>query len=288
MPSIDDVDLDRPLYDDPYIPDRPPRRYGWLIGTVAVIVIAGALGYVLLKPRTGPTPAATAAPQKAVDQAPATVQAPALVGEAVTLPPLADTDSLVREMVSRLSSHAAVGAWLATKGLISNFAVVTLNIAEGQSPTQHIRTLAPRARFQTKGSGAAITIDPRSYDRYNGYAEAIAGVDAMATARLYATLRPRVNDAYRELGYPDGDFDRVLERAIGQLLNVPIVDGPITLRPKLLSYAYADPRLESLSPVQRQFLRMGPRNVEAVQGKLREIATLLSLHPEGAPRLSAR
>jgi hypothetical protein len=56
----------------------------------------------------------------------------------------------------------------------------------------------------------------------------------------------------------------------------------------VLSYAYADPRLESLSPVQRQFLRMGPRNVQAVQSKLREIATLLSLHPEGEPRISVR
>jgi hypothetical protein len=56
----------------------------------------------------------------------------------------------------------------------------------------------------------------------------------------------------------------------------------------VLSFAYADPRLESLSPVQKQFLRMGPRNVQAVQAKLREIATRLSLHPEGAPRISAR
>jgi hypothetical protein len=287
MLSIDDVDLDR-QYEDPYIPVRPPRRYGWIIGTFAVIVIAGAVGYVVLKPRPSPARVASAAPQRAIDQAPATVQAPAVVGEAVTLPPLAETDSIVRDMVSRLSSHATVAAWLATKGLIANFAVVTLNIADGQLPTQHIRAMAPRARFQTKGSGAALAIDPRSYDRYNGYAEAISGIDAMAAARLYSTLRPRIDDAYKELGYPDGGSDRILEKAIAELLSVPIVDGAVALRPKVLSYAYADPRLESLSPVQRQFLRMGPRNVQAVQSKLRDIATLLSLHPEGEPRISVR
>jgi len=287
MLSIDEVDLDRPD-EDPYIPARPPRRYGWLIAGLMVIVIAGAVGYTVLKQRAKPAPIAGAAPQRALDQAPAPVQAPAVVGEAVTLPPLGESDSIVRELVGRLSSHAAVAAWLATKGLISNFAVVTLNVAEGQMPTQHIRVLAPRARFQTKGSGATMSVDPRSYDRYNGYAEAISGLDAMAAARVYTTLKPRVLDAYKELGYPDADFDRVLERAIGQLLNVPIVEEPVTLRRKVLSFAYADPRLESLSPVQKQFLRMGPRNVQAVQAKLREIATRLSLHPEGAPRISAR
>jgi Protein of unknown function (DUF3014) len=287
MLGFDDVDLDR-SYEDPYIPARPPRSYGWLIGALAVILIAGAVGYTVLKQRARPAPVATAAPQRALDQAPAAVQTPAVVGETVTLPPLAETDSIVREMVGRLSAHAAVAAWLATKGLIANFAVVTLNIADGQLPTQHIRSLAPRGRFQTRGSGAALTIDPRSYDRYNGYAEAIAGVDAMAVARLYTILKPRVHDAYKDLGYPDGDFDRVLERAIGQLLNVPVVEGSVALRPKVLAYAYADPRLESLSPVQRQFLRMGPQNVQTVQAKLREIATLLSLHPEAASRISSR
>jgi Protein of unknown function (DUF3014) len=287
MPGIDDFDLERSS-GDPYIPARPPRTYGWVIGTLVVLVLAGAAGYIILKQRAAPTRTASATPQRALDQTPAAPQAPAVVGEAVTLPPLAETDSIVREMVARLSSHAAVAAWLATKGLITNFAVVTLNISEGQSPSQHIRALAPSGRFQTKGTGAAMTVDPRSYDRYNGYAEAIAGLDAMAAARLYKTLKPRVLDAYKELGYPDGDFDRVLERAIGHLLNVPVVEGPVTLRRKVLSYAYADSRLESLSPVQKQFLRMGPSNVQRVQTKLREIATLLSLHPEGAPPVSAR
>src|SRR5206468_9489055 len=124
-------------------------------------------------------------------------------------------------LVQRLSSHPSVAAWLASKGLIANFTVVTLNISEGTAPTAHIRALAPKGRFQTKGTGAALTLDPRSYDRYNGVAEAVTALDAMGTARLYLTIKPRVLDAYRDLGYPDGDFDRVLERAIGQLVKAP-------------------------------------------------------------------
>ena len=67
----------------------------------------------------------------------------------------------------------------------------------------------------------------------------------------------------RELGYPEGDFDRVLERAIGVLLQTPALDEKVALEPKGVTYEYSDPKLESLSPAQKQFLRMGPRNSQA-------------------------
>ena len=279
MYNLNDVELDRDRdYEDSFQPAPAPRRIGWVIAAVIMLAIVGGVAYSIWRDRTAATPAKTTAPPRAVSQ-PATSQPKTLVGESIPLPPLAETDAIVRELVGQLSSHPAIASWLATKGLIGNFTVVTLNIAEGQSPTTHLRALTPKGRFQTKGSGSALAVDPRSYDRYNGYGEAASAIDATGTARLYLTLKPRVLDAYRELGYPDGNFDRVLERAIGQLLAVPVLDDAVPLRPKTLSFAYADPRLESLSPAQKQLLRMGPRNVQAVQAKLREIATLLDLHP---------
>jgi len=276
MLHIDEVELDR-NYENSFQPLPEPRRTGWVIGGVILLVIAAGVAYTFLRDRpAAPTAIRTPAPAAAP---PATVQPKPLVGESISLPPLAETDAIVRELVGQLSAHPSIAAWLATKGLIANFTVVTLNIAEGQAPTTHLRPLAPKARFQTTGSGSALAINPKSYDRYNGYGDAVGSLDATGTARLYLTLKPRVLDAYRELGYPDGDFDRVLERAIGELLKAPVVDGAVPLRPKTLSFAFADPQLESLAPAQKQLLRMGPRNVAAVQGKLREIAGLLQLHP---------
>jgi len=46
-----------------------------------------------------------------------------------------------------------------------------------------------------------------------------------------------------------------------------------------VAWDYADPRLQSLTGAQRQFLRMGPRNMRIVQAKLREIAQLAGLNP---------
>ena len=206
-------------------------------------------------------------------------EAPLVQAANIDLPPLPQTDPVVRELVARLSSHPTVAAWLATKGLIANFTVVTLNIAEGRTPTQFLRPIAPRGPFRTMSSREGLFVDPRSYERYNPHGDAIAALDAAGTASLYLTLKPRITDAYRELGYPEGDFDRVLERAIGVLLQAPTLDEKVALSPKSVTYAYSDPSLQSLSPAQKQLLRLGPRNAQAVRGKLEEIAALLELHP---------
>lgn len=276
MYNLNDVELDR-NYEDSIELTPTPNRIGWVIGIMIALAIAGGVAYTVLRDRSTTTTKITA-PPRAIDK-PAPSPPKALVGENISLPALAETDTIVRELVGQLSSHPSIASWLATKGLITNFAVVTLNISEGQAPTTHLRALTPKGRFQTKGSGSALTVDPKSYDRYNAFGDAVAALDATGTARLYLTLKPRVLDAYRELGYPDGNFDRVLERAFGVLLKAPVLDGAVPLRPKTLSFAFADPRLESLSPAQKQFMRMGPRNVGAVQAKLNEIAALLELHP---------
>jgi hypothetical protein len=275
-----DFELDHPVL-EPIDPVYPPSHAGLAIAIVVLLALGGGLGYYVYRTYVAPVSTGAAetptAPAQPIAQQP---QAPAVAAADVVLPPLPQTDPVVRELLGALSSHPTILAWLATKGLIANFAVVTLNISEGRGPTTHLQALAPRAPFRTRGSGSALYVDPRSYDRYNRYAEAVTALDATGAARLYATLKPRILDAYRELGYPDGDFDRVLERAIGQLLNVPVVNGNVALRRESVSYTYADPALESLSPAQRQFLRMGPQNVQAVQAKLLEIATLLNLHPQ--------
>ena len=68
-----------------------------------------------------------------------------------------------------------------------------------------------------------------------------------------------------------------------ELLKTPVVDGDVALASKSVAYEFADPRLQSLSSAQRQFLRMGPRNVRLIQAKLREIAPLVGIPAESLP-----
>ena len=73
---------------------------------------------------------------------------------------------------------------------------------------------AAEARSPCARRAATLFVDPRSYGRYNWLADAVASLDTEGSARLYSTLRPRVEEAYAELGSPDTRFDATLERAI--------------------------------------------------------------------------
>ena len=42
-------------------------------------------------------------------------------------------------------------------------------------------------------------------------------------------------------------------------------------------YVYEDPALEDLGPVEKQFLRMGPRNTRLLKSAAREIAAALGM-----------
>jgi hypothetical protein len=206
------------------------------------------------------------------------------VGDAVTLPPLDASDELVATLVRALSEKPAVTAWLTTRGLIRNFTVVVANIADGATPARHLRALGPLPAFRIGEQRGMPYEDPRSYDRYQTIADAVASIEPSGAAKLYATLKPRIEEAYRDLGSPDQSFDRTLERAINVLLETPILENPARLRPKGIGYAYVDERLETLTSAQKQLLRMGPRNVRVIKEKLREIALALGVPPKQLTR----
>jgi Protein of unknown function (DUF3014) len=279
-PADPDLDLDKPIAEEPVDFTLERRRPWWMVGAGAVLALAIAGGYLYLR-RPAPQPAPAAAPAQQPKAALSAEQ-----GEQITLPPLDETDALVRQLVGRLSSHPTVAAWLTTDGLLLNFAVVTQRIADGETPVQELKALGPMPAFRPRTSREDLFIDPSSYRRYDRYADAVSALDARGTARLYATLKPRILDAYRRIGNPTGDFDPVLERAIVELLKVPVVQGEVELAPKGIVYGFDNPRLEGLSASQKQLLRMGPQNVQKIQGKLREIADYLAIPASKLPQPS--
>jgi hypothetical protein len=270
-----DVELIKTVPDaDPGALTSRARRLA-VIALILVVLLGAAGGYVLWRrgQTAGPQPAQ--APQSdAVQLRQETAQIP--------LPPLEATDAMVRQLVGGLSAHPVVAAWLTTDRLIVNFVVVTGRIADGQTPVAELKAIGPVAPFRARTSKGGATIDPSSYRRYDRYAQAVAAIDAPGAARVYETLKPRVNEADRSFGGA-GNFDPQLERAIVELLKVPVVEGEVALRPAGIGYAYADPRLEALSPPQKHLLRMGPENVRTIQGKLREIAAALGIPDSRLP-----
>jgi Protein of unknown function (DUF3014) len=284
MRDVQDYELFRPEQPPPQ--DRPRRLGLWIAAGVGVVAIAIA-AYIAFgsRSRGSSAPASTASDRAGAVQRP-------LGGEPapIVLPPLDETDALVRELVRQLSSHPQVAAWLATDGLIRNFTVVVANTAEGQAPTRHLRVLRPTSNFEVVERNSDRFIDPRSYDRYNELAAAAASIDPAGAARLYATLKPRIEEAYRDLGSLDTPFDRTLERAIVLLLETPVRDGPVRVHPEArgIGYGFDDQKLEALTAAQKQLLRTGPRNARAIQSSLRQMALALGIPPERLPPPSSQ
>ena len=252
-------------------------RVWWII---AALIVAAGVPVYFWYPQEEPAaaPAATA-PTVAYRPVAPPVNAP----PTIEVPPLDQSDALVRRLMGALSSHPLVLAWLATPNLIRTFTVSVENIANGATPARHARVLRPSAPFRILDEGEVLRIDPRSYDRYNALADAVASIDTDGAATLYATLKPRIQEAYKELGRTDG-FDAALASAIGALVSVPVPGATVPLVYKGALNAFADPRLEQLTAAQKQLLRMGPRNVKLIQEKLRDIAAALGLAVPGQVR----
>jgi hypothetical protein len=262
----------------------PPTRSsmppsGVWASVALLIAAAGAAAYIAFRWRPPPALTPTSAPTAAARAE------PSLGGtaEAVSIPPLDASDAVVRTLVRALSESPAVAAWLSTDGLIRNLAVVAANIADGTTPAKHLKPLRPSSPFDIVERHGIANIDSRSYDRYAVIADAVASVDPAGAARIYAIIKPRVEEAHRELGFPDQSFDRTLQRAIVSLLRTPVLDGPVALKPKGIGYAFADERLEGLTAAQKQLLRMGPRNVRIIKERLRRIALALGVPSDELP-----
>src|SRR4051794_19899788 len=117
MPDLGDLRLNKSADANTTIVGEPPRqgRLYALLAIVALIVVAAGAYLALRRPTARPT--TTPAPQTSVKN---DVVLARERGDDIALPPLDDTDPIVRELVGRLSSHPQIAAWLATKGLIRN------------------------------------------------------------------------------------------------------------------------------------------------------------------------
>jgi hypothetical protein len=282
MPDHADLNL-RPDSEAVDSIDAMPNRPRWPVIVIGLLVVAAGFAIYLVFGRQTTAPVNEQAAAPVVAERP-----PGPLGgtpEAITVPPLDESDPLVRQLVSKLSSHPRVAAWLTTDGLIRNFTVVVANISEGRSPARHLRSVAPSGPFQVASRNGAEFVDARTYQRYDLLADAIASLDAAGSAQLYATLKPRINEAAAELGYGEGSFDRMLEKAIVSLLATPIPSGELALHPRgAVVYSYANENLESLTGAQKHLMRMGPRNERLVKDKLREIAVALGIAEHRLPQ----
>ena len=189
------------------------------------------------------------------------------------LPRLDDSDQLIRDGVVSLTRHEGINAWLGPSELIRKIVVFIDNVANGSIVRAPVAPLAPRGIFTAKPVSAKVyLLESISYDRYDLSTNILVSVDTRRAVEFYVLLKPLFQEAYDELGYPDAKFDAAIFKAIGRLLETPVISEPVRLIRPVVMFEFEDPQLESLSSAQKQLLRMGPRNTRVIQAKLSELA----------------
>ncbi len=255
------------------------QKIVWIgLGVTAIAILV--LGYFLfLAPKTGkkaitlPETSSLAIPRQEPAPAASEGNEPAIVP--LDLDP-DQSDGAVREMIAAAAVPSALRQWSRQADLVRMVTAAVDNIAHGLSPAAQLPFMAPAGKFSALEKNGKIILDPRSFSRYDPLVRVFVAVPDKVWINWYKKLRPTLDRAFRELGYPDVTFSQRLQQAIEQLLQVPLIAKDIELEKKVMSYAYADINLEDLNPVQKHLLRMGHGNVALIQNKLRALAAGLN------------
>ena len=184
-----------------------------------------------------------------------------------TLPSLERSDEALFSHLSLLLSSVRLNL-LEKEQFLRKLVLQVDNASKGQLVYQHSPIKGPKTYFDVDEEADQLLVDQDSYQRYNPYGDLALSVDTSLLVAFYRFYEPLLDEAYAELGYPEGTFRRALIQAIDQALATPVIAGEIELQQPEANYIYADENLESLNMVQKQLLRMGPENIQKIQSAL--------------------
>jgi hypothetical protein len=253
----------------------------------AGIVIAGAIALGVYYRYYSPSPT-SAPPPQAVTPKPA---APAVPGiqhpippaaeqqPSQPLPPLDQSDPVVRDSLSGLLGQPAVAKFIVPHQIIRDI-VVTVDNLPRKKVAAELRPVQPTpGETAVDQQGSATNLSEQNYARYAPIMDVVQSTDPKALAAIYFRLYPLFQQAYENLGYPGKYFNDRMVQAIDSLLATPDVQGPIALvRPKVF-YQFADPSLEALPAGQKLLVRMGPQNAAVIKQKLRQFRAVITAQP---------
>jgi hypothetical protein len=204
------------------------------------------------------------------------------VAQEEPLPTLENSDAAISAAIIGLLGNSEISKHLAAESIITRIVTTVDNLVRPRT-AERLRPISGLpGQFAVSAAGETVegiteyVLDPANYQRYQWLTERVARLDASAVVAVYQRYYPLFQQAYVDLGYPDGYFNDRLIVVIDDLLATPNVMDPVVLvRPHVL-YQFADPALESLSAGQKALLRMGRENAEIVKGKLRELRDRLA------------
>ena len=259
------------------------------IGVVAVVTLAAIAIWFAYTESLVPAPTASPdlAAQSPLSQSAAmpSLAAPELptlrhplpeVPAGAPLPSLAESDDPFVAALAASLGRGDLGRWLVPQDLIRRIVVTVDNLPRKTVPQRMSPVKPVEGAFAVGIAGGSPVVAAANARRYEPLLSVLDASDAAQLVAVYVQWYPRFQEAYRELGYPNGYFNDRLVEAIDTLLATPTSVGPLAVvQPKVL-WEFADPRLEALPAGQKIMLRMGPENADRVKAKLAAIRRVVA------------
>lgn len=191
------------------------------------------------------------------------------------LPPLSDSDTVFRQDLLNLSS--GFSPWLNSKNILKQWLLVANDFSQNLRPHKHFSQFKVSQPFLVASDNAGMYITEQSYQRYNKLASAVHAVNIESALDLYNKYRPLLQQVFAEFAYPEEyQVEDIIKKATSSILQAPILVDKVRVVKPSVYYKFAEKKLEMLSPVQKQMIRMGPENTRIIQAKLRQFIEALA------------
>jgi hypothetical protein len=180
-------------------------------------------------------------------------------------------DAYARETIESVNGGKALAQFVAGDYIVERAVAIVDAIRRGEVPYKLLPVGRPSKPFPITDDGLRVTMDPSGFSRYDVFAQWVNGIDVLAIVYLLNEYEQIATEALSRMGVGDFDIRSAVLAATTEILATPIAPESTELMKREANWVYMDPELEALSSLQKQVLRMGPKNSEIIQEKAREL-----------------
>lgn len=202
-------------------------------------------------------------PDKAIAPEPMVTKEPAMTVDAL--------NALLTETASGWGIEPLGTTFVQQANAIERGMAMIDNVRQGEVPYKLLPVARPKQAFSVVADGSAVTMNPESFARYHGLVRTLEGVDIEAVVTFYRQHESTFAAAWAALGYSNVTLEQAILASLESILLTPDVPLDARLVRKEANWLYEDKSIEALPALQKQLLRMGPENMQAVQNVAREL-----------------
>jgi len=273
----------------------------WLLISIIIAVIVAVSIWFYLSETPEPEPIITPVIVEAVTEVEEAtpeviepvvelIEAPEPVVEVVEknpLPALDESDSWLKEKLPSLTWRKELLKLVIDDDMIRRFVVFTDNFSQGTLAYKHSPLVSPSSSFSATETRVfddknqqEWLWDSQSEKRFVLYIDLLKSIDNDSLISWYHEIKPLIDQAYAELGYPDDDFTDVLQSAINRILDAELPKSQLKIIRPSVMYKYQDPEIEALDDVDKLLLRLGKENLLIIKSALLEFSEKLASETE--------